>query len=230
VRTRVLLVEDDELIGTMVEMNLAQSGHAVTWAHDGESALAAARATRFDAVVLDLMLPGIDGLEVAASLRGDEISTPVLMLTARGEIETKVKALDLGIDDYLVKPFDMNELLARVRAMIRRGRAAGELPAEELLPAAGGRLDLDGLLFVDAGGSEHHLSEKEAAVLALFARNPGRTLTRAEVLEEAWGLDSDPTERTVDNFVLRLRRLVEADPDHPRHLTTVRGKGYRWEP
>lgn len=227
---RVLLVEDDELIGTMVEMNLAQAGHLVTWAHDGEAGLEAARETRFDAIVLDLMLPGIDGLEVAANLRHDEISTPVLMLTARGEVETKVRALDLGIDDYLVKPFAMDELLARVRAMIRRGRAAGELPATERLAVAEGELDLDGLLFVDAAGRQQRLSEKEAAVLALFARNPGRTLTRAEVLEEAWGLQSDPTERTVDNFVLRLRRIVEADPDQPRHLTTVRGKGYRWEP
>ncbi len=227
---RVLLVEDDELIGTMVEMNLAQAGHTVTWAHDGESALEVARDTRFDAIVLDLMLPGIDGLEVAASLRRADVSTPVLMLTARGEVETKVQALDIGIDDYLTKPFDMDELLARVRALIRRGRAAGELPAEELVSVAGGELDLDGLAFTNALGAVQHLSEREAAVLALFARNPGRTLTRSEVLEEAWGLDSDPTERTVDNFVLRLRRLVESDPDHPRHLTTVRGKGYRWEP
>ena len=158
------------------------------------------------------------------------INSRILKSNMAEKVETKVKALDIGIDDYLTKPFDMDELLARVRALIRRGRAAGELPAEELVSVAGGELDLDGLAFTNALGAVQHLSEREAAVLALFARNPGRTLTRSEVLEEAWGLDSDPTERTVDNFVLRLRRLVESDPDHPRHLTTVRGKGYRWEP
>ena len=227
---RVLLIEDDELIGTMVEMNLSSAGYEVTWAQDGETGLEHARQQRFDAFVFDLMLPGLDGLEVAGRLRAEGVTTPVLMLTARGETETKVRALDIGADDYLVKPFDMEELLARVRALVRRGQAAGELPAEQRVDVAGGELDLDALVWRGPDGSERRLTEKEAGVLALLARNPGRTLSRAEILEEAWGLDADPPERTVDNFVLRLRRLVEEDPDRPRHLTTVRGKGYRWEP
>jgi DNA-binding response OmpR family regulator len=227
---RVLLVEDDELIGTLVEVNLQHQGYEVTWARTGEDGLARLGGASFDAILLDLMLPGIDGLEVASRLRRQGVGTPVLMMTVRGETTSKVRALDAGIDDYLTKPFDVEELLARVRALIRRGHAAGEVPASARLAVAGGQLDLDGLRFVDAAGNEHGLTEKEAGLLALLARSAGRTLTRTDILEEVWGMDAVPPERTVDNFILRLRRLIGDDPDQPRHLVTVRGRGYRYDP
>lgn len=227
---RILLVEDDELIGTLVEVNLQHHGYEVRWARSGEDAMASLDGHLYDAILLDLMLPGIDGLEVAARLRRKGIGTPVLMMTVRGETTSKVRALDAGIDDYLTKPFDVEELLARVRALIRRGHAAGEVPASARLAVAGGQLDLDGLRYVDALGREHGLTEKEAGLLALLARSAGRTLTRTDILEEVWGMDAVPPERTVDNFILRLRRLIGDDPDQPRHLVTVRGRGYRYDP
>jgi DNA-binding response OmpR family regulator len=228
-RERVLLVEDDELIGTMVEMNLDHAGYAVTWARSAEDARDRLGATRFDALLLDLMLPGDDGLALCAWARRSGVTTPALMLTVRDDVRTKVAALEGGVDDYLTKPFDVQELVARVRALIRRSQAAGEIPATSRLVLAGGELHLDALRWVGRDGLAHDLTEKEAHLLALLARSGGRTLTRSDVIEEVWGMDALPTERTVDNFILRLRRLVEDDPETPRHILTVRGRGYRWE-
>jgi DNA-binding response OmpR family regulator len=226
---RVLLVEDDELIGTMVQVNLEHHDCVVRWAKDGETALEILRRERHDVVLLDLMLPGRSGLEVASEARRLGVTTPILMLTVRHETPTKVAALDAGIDDYLTKPFDMDELLARVRALVRRGQAASEMPSDARLQVAGGELDLEGLTWAGPEGTFHSLSEKEAALLALLARSAGRTLTRADIIDEVWGMDAVPTERTVDNFILRLRRLVEVDPESPRFIVTVRGRGYRLE-
>ena len=227
---RILLVEDDELIGTMVSVNLAHADHAVTWERTARGGLARLAAERFDLVLLDLMLPDGSGLEVARAARRQGVTTPVLMLTVRGDVHAKVEALDEGIDDYLTKPFEMDELLARVRALIRRGQAAGEVPSTARLHVAHGVLDVDALCFTDRAGRSHPLTEKEAALLALLVRNAGRTLSRQDVLEEVWGMDRLAPERTVDNFILRLRRVVEVDPEDPRHVTTVRGRGYRFVP
>lgn len=227
---RLLLVEDDELIGTMVEMNLAQRGFHVQWARSAEDGLEAIGAAKFDAVLLDLMLPGMDGVAAAAAIRRRGIGTPILMMTVRDETRTKVAALDGGVDDYLTKPFDMDELLARVRALIRRGQSAGEIPSTSRVPVAGGELDMEALSYTDARGGRHALSEKEAGLLALLARSGGRTLSRQDIIEEIWGMDALPPERTVDNFILRLRRLVEDDPERPAHVVTVRGRGYRFIP
>lgn len=227
---RVLLVEDDALIGTMIELNLEQRGFAVSWNTSGEAALVTLRAQRFDLVLLDFMLPGMDGLAFASQLRREGRGTPVLMLTVKDETRTKVAALDGGIDDYLTKPFDMDELVARVRALVRRSQAAGEVPTSARLPVAGGEVDLDSLHYRDARGMVHGLSEKEAQLLGLLARSGGRTLSRTDIIDEVWGMAALPPERTVDNFILRLRRLVEPDPESPRHILTVRGRGYRFEP
>ena len=227
---RLLLVEDDELIGTMVEMNLAQRGFHVQWARSAEDGLDAIGAAKFDAVLLDLMLPGMDGLAAAAAIRRRGIGTPILMMTVRDETRTKVAALDGGVDDYLTKPFDMDELVARVRALIRRGQSAGEIPSTSRIAVAGGELDMEALAYTDPRGGTHALSEKEASLLALLARSGGRTLSRQDIIEEVWGMDALPPERTVDNFILRLRRLVEDDPERPAHVVTVRGRGYRFIP
>ena len=176
------------------------------------------------------MLPGMDGLALASLIRRRGIGTPVLMMTVRGELETKVEALEGAIDDYLTKPFEMNELVARLKALIRRSQAASEIPTSGRVPVAGGELVLESLTFRDAGGALHLLSPKEAELLAFLARSEGRTLTRSDIIDEVWGMDALPPERTVDNFILRLRRLVETDPETPRHILTVRGRGYRFEP
>lgn len=226
-RHRIALVEDDELIGTMIEVNLEEDGHEVRWERDVAGGMRLLEGERFDAVLLDLMLPDGDGLDLARSLRRRGLMTPILMLTVRGETPTKVAALDSGIDDYLTKPFDMDELLARVRALVRRGQAAGELPSSAVLPVAGGTVDVEAQVWTAPDGTRHDVSGKEAALLALLAGSRGRTLTRADIIDEVWGMDATPTERTVDNFILRLRRLVERDAEQPRHILTVRGRGYR---
>ncbi|MEM7248623.1 MAG: response regulator transcription factor [Acidobacteriota bacterium] len=227
---RVLVVEDDPLIGAMIEVNLGQEGFDVTWVDRGDDGWERLQGERFDLVILDLMLPGLDGLQIASRLRRADVGTPVLMLTARGELDTKVDALERGADDYLTKPFAVAELLARAKALVRRAQAPSELPTESTVELAGGVLDRDAHRFRTGDGAEHELNEKEVEFLTLLARRARQTLTRQEIVEEVWGLDALPPLRSVDNLVVRLRRLLEADPEQPRHLLTVRGEGYRYEP
>jgi len=228
-KAKILVVEDDRLTRTMVRTNLVHEGFAVTEATTGDEAVAAIAAQAFDAIVLDYMLPGRDGLAVLADTRGRGIGTPVLMLTARDETRLKVSALDGGADDYLTKPFHVDELVARVRALVRRARAPIEVPSEGRVRFGAAWVDLPNRSLHDAAGHAHVLGEKEVGLIALFAREPGVVLTRSDILDEVWGMDATPVERTVDNYIGAVRRLVEADPDHPQHLVTVRGEGYRYD-
>jgi len=225
--SRILLVEDDELVGTMVCMNLENQGHELRWCRDGVQGLEAATETPFDLVLLDISLPGSDGFAVLQGMRKRGVGTPVLMVTARSDVGSKVKALDMGADDYLAKPFDIAELVARVRALVRRSTAERQVPASRVLRFDRYRIDLDsreaetneGLVVV---------GEKEAEILALLVRADGAVLSRADIIEEVWGLDAFPVERTVDNYLVRLRKLFEPDPRQPRHILTVRGAGFRF--
>ncbi len=227
--SRILLVEDDELVGTMVRMNLENHGHELHWCRDGGHGLEAAAETPFDLVLLDISLPGSDGYAVLQGMRKQGIGTPVLMLTARSDVSSKVKALNLGADDYLAKPFDIAELVARVRALVRRSTAERQLPASRLIRFGRYRIDLDSR---EAETNEGRVvvGEKEAEILALLMRADGAVLSRADIIEEVWGLDVFPVERTVDNYLVRLRKLFEPDPRHPRHILTVRGAGFRFIP
>jgi two-component system alkaline phosphatase synthesis response regulator PhoP len=227
---RLLLVEDDTLIGTMVRLNLEQDGYEVVWHRSGEAGFEAIQGGRFDLVLLDIGLPGWSGIETARRMRKAGIGTPVLMLTARDDLQSKVAALDGGADDYLIKPFDMAELLARVRAQIRRSQGSLEVPTDKQLRLGQAVVDLERRALQTPDGTWHELSDKDIALVQLIARHPGRALSRADILEEVWGMDASPTERTVDNFIVRLRRWIEPEPDHPRHIVTVRGWGYRFEP
>lgn len=227
---RILVVEDDALTSSMIRLNLAHEGFDVVVETAGETALARLDSEHFDLLVLDYMLPGLDGQDVLQVVRQRGIGTPVLMVTARSETPLKVKALERGADDYLTKPFDVDELVARAKALIRRSQAAQELPSDRR--ARMGRVEVDFVRMKAtdvATGEVHDLSEKEAGLLETFAREPGTVLTRADLIEEVWGMDANPTERTVDNFIVRLRRLVEPDPSEPRHVVSVRGRGYRYE-
>jgi len=227
--SRLLLVEDEELVGTMVRLNLEQDGHTVDWHRAAEPALEAAALQPYDLVVLDIMLPGISGTDALAALRRDGYGGPVLMLTARAEVETKVASFEAGADDYLTKPFDVPELLARVKALLRRSQAVREIPSERQVAIGAYRANLE-TREAETREGPVELTETETRLLELFVRNAGTSLSRADILEEVLGMDTSPTERTVDNFVLRLRRLFEADPRRPRHFVTVRALGYRFEP
>jgi len=228
-KSRLLLVEDEELVGTMVRMNLESEQYEVLWTRDGNQGLKIASEERFDLILLDIGLPGSDGLEVLKKLRRLGIGTPVLMLTARSDVLTKVKALELGADDYLAKPFNVSEMVARVQALIRRSQADREIPSDNVVKFGSYEINLETREALTNEGKVM-LSEKEAAFIKLLVQARGQVLRRSDILEEVWGMEVSPTERTVDNFVLRLRKLFEPETDKPRHIVTVRGVGYRFVP
>jgi DNA-binding response OmpR family regulator len=222
--TRVLIVEDDATIREALALNLRAEGYDVGVASDGEAALAAARSEKPDLVVLDVMLPELDGLTVCRILRR-ESSVPIILLTARGTETDKIIGLETGADDYIVKPFSLGEFLARVRAALRRGATAA--PPKEL--ASGDlRLDLQGRRAYLRDG-ELALTPREFDLLLALMRNPGVVLTRELLLANVWG-DHYPGEtRTVDVHISWLRKKIEADPAAPTRIVTVRGVGYRFE-
>lgn len=225
-KAKVLVVEDDASIRLGLEKNLSYEGYEVVTARDGEAGLAAAFSERPDVIVLDLMLPGVNGYEICRQVRKHDASVAVLILSAKGFEQDKVLGLDVGADDYVTKPFSVKEVLARVRALLRRKRAL-DVEAEVY---AFGRAEIDFTArVVRVGGDVVETSKKEFELLRLFVRNRGRVLSRDQILNHVWGYDYDGTPRTIDNFVQKLREKVEEDPDAPEHLRTVRGVGYLFE-
>jgi DNA-binding response OmpR family regulator len=219
-----LLIDDDERLGAMMVEYLGAHGIAVTVAADGERGLAALARRRFDVVLLDVMLPGVDGLEVCRRLRAspDGAAVPVLMLTARGEDVDRIVGLELGADDYLAKPFNPRELLARIRALLRR--AAGPVPGRRLR-VRGLEIDLDAREVL-AGGRRVSLTGYEFDLLALLARAAGRVLSREQILDALKGRDYESFDRSIDVHVSKLRAKLERNPREPRYIKTVRGVGY----
>jgi DNA-binding response OmpR family regulator len=223
---RLLLIEDDAAIVAGLRLSLSLEGYEVVTAADGEAGCRLAVEDPPDLVLLDIMLPGMHGLEVLRRLRAVDPDLPVLILTARGEEGDKVLGLQLGADDYISKPFNLEELRARINAALRRHRlqAAGQSVRE----FGDVRVDLDRHQ-ATRGGAAVPMTAREFALLAYFLRNPERALTRETLLGEVWRTDY-LTHRTIDNFVGRLRAKFEPDPDRPRYFLTVRGVGYRFEP
>jgi DNA-binding response OmpR family regulator len=224
----ILVVEDDESITLGLQMNLEAEGYSVTVANDGEEGLERARSEPFDLVVLDVMLPKKNGFEVVRALRAEGTTIPVIMLSARGEEMDKVMGLELGAEDYITKPFGLAELLARVKAVLRR---------DGIVRQRGQKIVRTGVLEVDPGtrevrrdGALVELTATEFDVLWCLIEASNRALTREEVLTAVWGPGHHVTLRTIDNFVLQLRSKLESDPADPRHLMTVRGVGYRFKP
>jgi two-component system, OmpR family, alkaline phosphatase synthesis response regulator PhoP len=241
--SRVLVVEDEAHLAQGLSYNLEAEGHSVEVVGDGESALdrLLARKENFDAVVLDVMLPGKDGFEVATELRAARNYVPVLMLTARGRAEDVLKGFASGADDYLPKPFDLAILLARLKGLLRRSQwtearesaqPAAVPQAERLLADAVFRFDGKSIDFstleLRTGKGTIQLTLMEADLLRHLIRSEGRVVSRKSILEEVWGLKEDTDTRAIDNFIVRLRRYIEDDPANPRHLLTVRGVGYRF--
>jgi two-component system OmpR family response regulator len=218
---RVLIVEDDMRLAAAIRRGLRAEGVVADVARSGEDALWMAGSTEFDAVILDLMLPGIDGFETCRRLREDGVWTPIIMLTARDAIEDRVRGLDRGADDYLVKPFSLVELLARLRALARRGGA--ERPS--VLEVAGLRMD-PATQQVWRGEQEIHLSRKEFVLLETFMRRPGEVLSKFQLLERAWDYDYENRSNVVEVYVRYLREKVDR-PFGVESIETVRGAGYR---
>ncbi len=227
---KVLVIEDEENLLEAVKYNLDREGYSAITATDGEEGLECARDASPDLIILDVMLPKLDGLEVCRILRR-ETNVPILMLTAKGEEVDRVVGLELGADDYVTKPFSMRELLARVRAMLRRsGMASEAAPAANatLLKAGDIEIDLIGHI-ARIGGTPLDLKPREFDLLALLVSNKGRAFTRDQILERLWGYDYIGDSRTVDVHIRWLREKIEAYPGSPRRIITIRGVGYRFE-
>jgi two-component system, OmpR family, response regulator len=221
---RLLVAEDDVKLVRALERGLAREGYAVDVATTGDDALAQGAASEYDAVVLDVMLPGRDGFDVCRQLRRQQLEMPVLMLTARSEVGDRIRGLDSGADDYLVKPFDFDELLARLRALIRRGPTARPAIIEV------GDLRIDPASHeVTRSGREVELTLREFALLEFLARHPGQVVSRAQLLDHVWEESLDASPNVVDVYVGYLRKKLER-PFHRKLIRTVRGVGFMLEP
>jgi DNA-binding response OmpR family regulator len=227
---KILVVEDQRDIADLIAMHLRDLGHRVDCIHDGPGGYEAASSGRYDLIVLDVMLPGRDGLDIVRALRIERITTPVLMLTARSTEIDRVLGLELGADDYLTKPFSIPELQARVKALLRRSSM------QALAPAADPKERIvTGDLVIDCARREVRLAgrpvpltAREFDLLLHFARNPGRAFTRMQLLDAVWGTSFEGYEHNVNTHINRLRAKIEGDPANPRYVLTVRGVGYRF--
>ncbi len=224
---RLLIIEDELPMRTALCETLTAEGYKVRSAADGEAGLQRALTEEHDLILLDVMMPKLDGYALCQELRRRGRKTPVLMLTAKGQVDDRVSGLDAGADDYLVKPFSMRELLARVRALLRRAERADAAPPLLTL----GDTVVDFVKQTARRGSQAiELSQKEFAMLRLMASRPGEVISRETFLDEVWEYNAWPTTRTVDNFIAALRARIEPDPERPRYIETVRGTGYRLAP
>jgi DNA-binding response OmpR family regulator len=221
---RILVVEDEPGIAFGLKLDFEAEGYDVATEADGQTALERARAERFDLILLDVMLPRKDGFEICRELRRDGAKTPILLLTAKAGEAEKVMGLDSGADDYVTKPFSPRELRARVKAALRRTEDAGD----RVFRFGDAEVDFD-RCELRRGGAPVELTALEFKLLAAFAANPGRMLSRDKLLDLAWGRGAEVTDRVVDNHVVALRKKVEPDPANPQFLRSVRGLGYRFE-
>ncbi len=227
---RLIVVEDEAHLAEVISENLELEGWRVEVLGDGAQALERIRQDPPDLVLLDVMLPSMDGFAVCEALRGDGNQVPILFLTARSSRDDRVRGLELGGDDYLGKPFDLSELILRVGAILRRTQwFSSPSPAGDELRLGDVRIDL-ATLTVHKPDRTFGLSQKETMILRCLAERPGEVVSRSEIVDTVWGYDAFPTLRTVDNFIVRLRRLLEPDPKNPRYIHTVRGAGYRLTP
>ena len=221
---RVLIVEDEPAMRAGLEDNFAFEGYAVDTAADGDAGLARLLTGAYALCLLDVMMPGQSGFDVCRAARAAGVRTPIIFLTAKGEELDRVRGLEWGADDYVVKPFSLRELLARAKAILRRAPAAGG-------PARFGRLAVDfDRHEATVDGEPVPMTHLEVEVLRFLAEHPHEPVSRDRLLTEVWGYDAAPTTRTVDNFVLKLRQKMEPDPAQPRHLITVHGVGYKLVP
>lgn len=226
---RILVIEDEIEMALGLKDNFEFDGHEVIIANDGEDGLQKALAESPQLIILDVMLPKKSGFDVCKELRLRGVKTPIIMLTARGQEIDKVLGLELGADDYMTKPFSVRELLARVKAVLRR-TVAEENSTQNVVQAGKISVDFEHLTAQDSSNLPIEMTSKEMEILKYFVQHPGQTITRDELLDKVWGYDIYPTSRTVDNYILKLRKKIEKDPGHPHHILTVHGMGYKYIP
>lgn len=222
--TKILLVEDEPAMQLGLKDNLELESYQVDIAGDGELGLQMIKQNTYDLILLDVMLPKLSGFDVCKKARAAGITTPIILLTARGEEIDKILGLELGADDYITKPFSVRELLARIKAMIRRSSGAAK-PSQSVIF---GRLNIDFATFqAFEGDTEVRLSHKEFEILSFLHQHKNQVVSRYDLLEKVWGYEEQPTTRTVDNFIVRLRHKIEINPNQPKIILTVHGSGYK---
>jgi two-component system alkaline phosphatase synthesis response regulator PhoP len=225
-KEKILIIEDEEDLVKGLKLNLAGEGYDVAWAYDGQEGIRKALEEQPDLIILDIMLPKMDGLEVCREIRQKNMNIPIIMLTAKGEEVDKVVGLEVGADDYITKPFSIRELLARLKAHLRREkREVKKIPEAYSF----GEIEVDFSHFkVRRKGKEVDLTSLEVEILKYFVAHRGEVVTREALLDKIWGYERFPTTRTIDNHILKLRKKIEGDPAHPKHIFSVYGAGYRF--
>ena len=223
---KILIIEDEEDLVKGLRLNLADEGYKVDWASNGEEGLRKAMEETPDLIILDIMLPKKNGLDVCRELRQKNIFIPIIMLTAKGEEIDKVVGLEIGADDYMTKPFSIRELLARIKAHLRREKREGKTVPEVYLF---GDVEIDFThVKVKRKDKELDLTSLEAEILKYFIAHQGEVITRENLLDKIWGYEKYPTTRTIDNHILKLRKKIETDPSHPKYILSIYGEGYRF--
>lgn len=223
---KILIIEDEQDLIKGLKLNLSDEGFEVDWAVNGVEGLRKALEQAPDLIILDIMLPEMDGLEVCRKLRQKNIDIPVIMLTAKGSEIDKVVGLEIGADDYMTKPFSIRELLARIKARLRNAEKEGNQVPQLY---SFGDIEIDFARFkIRSKGKELDLTSLETDILRYFAIHRGEVVSRNDLLDKIWGYESFPTTRTIDNHILKLRKKIEKDPSHPRYILSVYGGGYRF--
>jgi two-component system alkaline phosphatase synthesis response regulator PhoP len=225
---RILLVEDEENLRSTIALNLELEGYDVQFAVDGKEALLMFKANRFDIVVLDIMLPEINGLDVCREIRKESRNVFILFLSARSMGSERIEGLKAGADDYLSKPFNLEELLLRIEILLKRKPQTSNLSSLSNVSINGKIINFDTYQFTSAEGKVESLSKKETLLLKLLIEKKNQVVSRDEILEQVWGYETFPTGRTIDNFILAFRKYFETDPSKPKHFISVRSVGYKF--
>ena len=229
-KARILIVEDEENILEMLTLNLELEGYDVFRAVEGRQALKYFKSAKYDLVILDVMLPEIDGFGICRSIRQENQHVPILMLTAKSDISEKLEGLKMGADDYMTKPFVLEEFLLRVHNLVKRSLGRRNEEGRDPIYQLGNRKIDFAEYLVWEGDNKIELSKKEIQILKLFIENPHAVISRETILEEVWGYEIYPTSRTIDNFIVNFRKLFEINPKEPKHFHSIRGVGYRFTP
>ncbi|MBN2281849.1 MAG: response regulator transcription factor [Candidatus Marinimicrobia bacterium] len=225
---RILLAEDEKSLGEGLVFNLRDEGFDVTWVQDGKTALEQFQTAYYDLIILDIMMPYLDGFEVTGKIRERNINIPILMLTAREQLHDKIHGLKIGADDYLTKPFHLQELLARIEVLLRRSIWSNEAQVPNIFIFGDNEINFDDLSAKTPRGT-FQLTLKEAEVMRLFISNKGKIVSRKELLSTVWNISYMINTRTVDNFIARLRKYFESDSKNPRYIKSIRGTGYLFD-
>ncbi|HSY76604.1 MAG TPA: response regulator transcription factor [Bacteroidia bacterium] len=224
----ILLIEDEKNLLSVIKLNLEMDGYTVTAFDNGEMAWQKFRGSQYALIILDVMLPGMDGFELCRNIRKVDKHTPILFLTARGDAEDRIKGLKLGADDYLPKPFHLEELLLRVKGLLKRSSHTETLHGDDMISFGGNKINFLSYEIFTTDGMKHQVSKREIELLRLLIEHKNEVVPRDTILEKVWGYETAPSTRTVDNYIVSFRKYFEEDPKNPKHFHSIRGVGYKF--